>query len=80
MKEYGVGTHLNCTDMLIQMGTHNICLFKEVDKKYSSCILKTTELLDYVLIGVCVVITCRLYMVDKSKDLPPFFKWDTFFF
>ena len=24
------------------MGTHNICLYKEVDKKYSGCNLKTT--------------------------------------
>ena len=30
----------------IQMGTHNICLYKEVDKKYTSCNLKTTELAD----------------------------------
>ena len=42
----------------IQMGTHNICLYKEVDKKYTSCILKTTELLDCALIGVI-----RLYTV-----------------
>ena len=26
----------------VQMGTHNICLYKEVDKKYTGC--KTTEL------------------------------------
>ena len=40
----------------IQMGSHNICLYKEVDKKYPGCILKTTELLDCALIGVCAVI------------------------
>ena len=40
----------------IQIGTHNICLYKEVDKKYTSCILKTTKLLDCALIGVCAVI------------------------
>ena len=40
----------------IQMGTHNICLYKEVDKKYTGCNLKTTELLDCALIGVCAVI------------------------
>ena len=41
----------------IQMGTHNICcLYKEVDKKYTDCNLKTKKLLDCVLIGVCVVI------------------------
>ena len=34
----------------IQMGSHNICLYmyKEVNKKYTGCILKTTELLDCV--------------------------------
>ena len=40
----------------IQMGTHNICLYKEVDKKYTGCNLKTTKLLDCALIGVCAVI------------------------
>ena len=40
----------------IQMGTHNIRLYKEVDKKYTGCNLKTMELLDFVLIGICAVI------------------------
>ena len=40
----------------IQMGTHNICLYKVVDKKYTSCDLKTMELLDCALIGACAVI------------------------
>ena len=40
----------------IQMSTHNICLYKEVDKKYTGCNLKTTELLDCAPIGVCAVI------------------------
>ena len=40
----------------IQMATHNICLHKEVDKKYPDCNLKTTESLDCVLIGICVTI------------------------
>ena len=39
----------------IQMGSHNICLYKEVDKKYIGCNL-ITELLDCALIGVCAVI------------------------
>ena len=39
----------------IQMSTHNICLYK-VDKKYTGCNLKTTELLDCALIGVYAVI------------------------
>ena len=36
----------------IQMGTHNICFNKEVDKKYTGCILKTKELVDCAFIGV----------------------------
>ena len=40
----------------IQMSTHKICLYKEVDKKYTGCNLKTTKLLDCALIGVCAVI------------------------
>ena len=37
----------------IQMGTHNICLYKEADKKYTGCNLKTTELLLYAYRGMC---------------------------
>ena len=37
----------------IQMHTHNICLYKEVDKKYAGCNLKTTELLDFTYKGMC---------------------------
>ena len=40
----------------IQMSTHKICLYKEVDKKYTGCNLKTTKLLDCALLGVCAVI------------------------
>ena len=50
----------------IQMGIHNICLYKEADKKYTSCNLKPTKLLDCVLIGVFVVIrlnTVSLYLL-----------------
>ena len=32
-----------------------MCLYKEVDKKYTGCNLNTTELLDCAL-GVCTVI------------------------
>ena len=35
---------------------HNICLSKEVYRKYTGCNLKTTELLDCALIGVFAVI------------------------
>ena len=40
----------------IEIVTHNICLYREVDKKYTGCNLKTMELLDYALIGVFAVI------------------------
>ena len=36
----------------IQMSTHNICLYKEVKKKYTGS-NKTTEFLDCALIEVC---------------------------
>ena len=42
------------------MGTHNICLYKEVDKKNTGCNLKTMELLECSLTGVCVVIRLNL--------------------
>ena len=48
------------------MGSNNICLYKEVDKKYTGCNLKTTELLDCALIGVCVVIRSNTVGLDKS--------------
>ena len=38
---------------VIQMGTHNLCLYEEVDKKYTGCNLKTTELLDCAYRGMC---------------------------
>ena len=55
LKAYVVGTHLNCIDKFdaIQMSTHNICLYKEVDKKYTGCNLKTTELRDCAYRGMC---------------------------
>ena len=40
----------------IEMGTHNISLYKEVDKKYTGCNLKTTELLNCAITGVCAII------------------------
>ena len=40
----------------IQTGTHNICLYKVVDKKYKGFDLKTMELLDCALIGACAII------------------------
>ena len=50
----------------IQMSTHNICLYKEVKKKYTGCYLKTTEFLDCALIGVCAVIRSNT-VTDNSS-------------
>ena len=64
-----MGTHLNCTDRqvhAIQMGTHTICLYKEVDKKFTGCNLKTMELLDCELIGVCAVIRLNTVFLSKT--------------
>ena len=62
----------------IQMGTHTIGLYKEVDKKYTGCNLKTSELLDCALIGICAVIWSntvgRMYraIADRSASLADF--------
>ena len=50
----------------IQMPAHNICLYKEVHK-YTGCNLKTTELLDCVLIEVCAVIRSNT-VTDKNVN------------
>ena len=42
------------------MSTHNICLYKDVKKKYTGCNLKSTEFLDCALIGVCAVIRSKI--------------------
>ena len=47
----------------IQMSTHNICLYKEVKKKYTGCNLKTTEFLDCALIGICAVIRSNTVVI-----------------
>ena len=44
----------------IQMGTHNICIYKEVAKKYTGCNLKTTVLLDCALIRERAVIRSNM--------------------
>ena len=54
----------------ILMGTHNIRLYKEVDKNYTGYNLKTMELLDCALIGVCAVIrswVCHIKMVKARR-------------
>ena len=52
----------------IQMGTHNICLYKEVDKNYTGCNLKTMQLLDCALIGVCAVIRWNMVVKKVSYE------------
>ena len=51
------------------MGTHNISLYKEVGKKYTGYNLKTMELLDCALIGVCAVIRSNTVVVFFFKML-----------
>ena len=53
---YGYQFELHWQVNAIQMGTHNICLYKEVDKKFFGCSLNTAELLESALIEVCAVI------------------------
>ena len=52
----------------IQMGTHKICLYKEVDKKYIGCSLKTMEFLDYADTGVCAVIRSNMVFSANTVD------------
>ena len=52
------------------MGTHNICRYKEVDKKYTGCYLKTVKLLDCALIGVCAVIRSNTVCYGYSIEVP----------
>ena len=63
---YGYSFDLHRQVDAIQMGTHNICLYK-VDKRYTVYNLNTTELLDCALKGVCAVI--RLNMVYYTHYL-----------
>ena len=60
------------------MGTHNICHYKEVDKKYTSCILKTMELLGCVIIMLNKVMEKQenIYL-DISLILSYVDLWDT---
>ena len=58
-----MGTHLNC-----QMHTHNICLYKEVDKKHTDCYLRLWNCLT-ALIGVCMVINVNTVLILEQFDL-----------
>ena len=51
------------------MSTHNICLFKEVERKDTCCNLKTMELLDCALIGVCVIIRSNTVIIEDDTWL-----------
>ena len=53
----------------IQMGTHNICLYKEVDKNYTGCNLKTTELIDCALLGACAVIRLNTVCIYINESM-----------
>ena len=52
----------------IQMRTHNICLYKKVNKKYTGCNLKITEFHECALIGVCAVIRSNT-VIDHNSIL-----------
>ena len=52
---YGYSFELHQQVDAIQKGTHNIHLYKEVDKKYTGCYQKTMGLLNCELI-VCVIL------------------------
>ena len=47
-----------------------MCLYKEADKKYTDYNLRTTELLDCALIGVCVVIRSNTIVYYMKKFEP----------
>ena len=47
------------------MRTHNICLHKKVNKKYTGC-NKTTEFHDCALIGVCAVIRSNTVIIQQN--------------
>ena len=44
IKTYVVGTGFELPQLVeaIQMSSHNICFYKEVDKKYTECNMKAT--------------------------------------
>ena len=60
----------------IQMSTHNMCLYKEVKKKYTGCDLKTTEFLDCALIGVCAVIRSNTVFITATADSAVWLLWN----
>ena len=70
-----MGSRLNCIDL----DTHNICLYKEVEKKeYTGYNLKTTELLDCALIGICTIIRSNTIIFLFSSH--PFYEIPELYF
>ena len=55
----------------IQMGTHNICLYKEVDKKYTDCNLKTVELLDCAFKSICCGYSFEMHQKVNAIQMVP---------
>ena len=51
------------------MRTHNICLYKKVNKMYTGCNLKTTEFHECALIGVCAVIRSNTVCCEYSLQV-----------
>ena len=64
-----MGNHLNCISRRNSNWYPKICLYKEVDKKYNGCNLKTKELLDWALIGVCAVIRSNRVFRSETHTL-----------
>ena len=74
-KAYVVDTHLNCIDFVdaIQMSTHNICFYKEVDIWPLFWRLRNflnVHFLDCVLIGVCAVNPSHAEWIKMPCPLP----------
>ena len=69
---YVVGTHLNSIDRSMQFKwIPQICLYKEVDKKYTSCNLKTTEsnMVYYKVIALILVNIISRWDI-KGREFP----------
>ena len=63
LKAYVVGTHLNCIDKSMQFKWVPTTYAFIKKKTYTGCNLKTTELLDCALIGVCAVIRSNTVII-----------------
>ena len=59
----------------IQIGTHNICFYKNINKKYTGCNLTETGLHDCALIGVCAVIRSNTVLYSALKVSRYVRKW-----